>query len=72
MVEDAILYTVNSDNQLEYNVVYDAPLSGGVVVMDQTGNGINTLDELKEVMGEADLPKTELTTDPVSAPSATR
>lgn len=64
LVEDTILYTVNSDNQLEYNVVYDAPLASNVAVMDQTEKGIDSLAELKEVMGEADLPKTELTTDP--------
>ena len=64
VTEDAILYTVDEEGNLEYNVTYEAPLSGGVVVTDESGSGIDSLAELKEVMGEADAPKMELTTDP--------
>ena len=50
-VEDAILYTVDAEGNLEYNVVYEAALAEEVVVVDKTDNGIDSLDALVEVMG---------------------
>lgn len=55
-VESAILYTIDADNELEYNVVYRAAVTSETVVKDKTFNGINTVEKLKDVMGEADKP----------------
>lgn len=55
-IESAILYTVDADGNLEYNVVYEAAVTDETVVKDRTFHGINTVDKLKEVMGEADKP----------------
>lgn len=55
-ISSAILYTINADNELEYNVVYQAAVTGETVVKDKTFHGIDTVDELKAVMGEADKP----------------
>ena len=64
-VEDAILYTVNDEGNLEYNVVYDADIhEATIVVNDKTRNGINSLEELTEVMGKADAPALEFGTNP--------
>ena len=63
-VEDAILYTVDAEGNLEYNVVYEAALAAEPVVNDYTGNGIDSLAELKAVMGEVDKPALEFGTDP--------
>ena len=46
VIEDAILYTINADNELEYNVVYKAGLAEGVVVSDETAYAINSVDAL--------------------------
>lgn len=59
-VEGAVLYTVNDQNQLEYNVVYKAGVDANTTVTDKSGHGIETLDQLKEMMGKADAPKVEL------------
>ena len=36
-VTDAILYTVDADGNLEYNVVYEAKVADGVTVTDDQG-----------------------------------
>ena len=59
-VEGAVLYTVNDQNQLEYNVVYKAGVDANTTVTDKSGHGIETLDQLKTMMGKADAPKVEL------------
>lgn len=58
----AKLYTINDDGMLEYNVVYSADVSEAKIV-DKTGNGIDTVTKLKEVMGIADAPAVVLSTD---------
>lgn len=63
VIEDAILYTVNKDNELEFNVVYYGIVAGADIT-DETGNGIDTIDALKETIGQADAPAIELTTNP--------
>ena len=55
-VTSAILYTVNKDNQLEYNGVHSAELAKDVAVTDKTENKIDSLDALTAVMGAADAP----------------
>lgn len=70
-VEDAILYTVDAEGNLEYNVVYEAALIAEPVVTDSTGKGIDSLAKLKEVMGEADKPALEFAPIPVSVLWAT-
>ena len=62
-VESAILYTIDADNELEYNVVYQAAVTSETVVKDKTFNGINTVEKLKDVMGEADKPALVFGTD---------
>lgn len=62
IINGAKLYTVNDGGKLEYNVVYSADVSEAKVV-DKTGNGINTVAKLKEVMGVADAPMAVLSTD---------
>ena len=63
VIEDAILYTINADNELEYNVVYKAGLAEGVVVSDETAYAINSVDALTKVMGVVDAPAVELSAD---------
>ena len=50
-VTDAILYVFNSDAELEYNVVYSAPVTQETKV---SGQGINSLDALKDALGTPD------------------
>lgn len=50
-VTDAILYVINSDGELEYNVVYSAPVTQETKV---SGQGINSLDALKDALGTPD------------------
>ena len=59
--EDAILYALAADGSLEYNVTYTAD-AGGAVIVDETGAGVDTPEELRAVMGEADAPATVLGT----------
>lgn len=59
---DAILYTVDGD-ELQYNVIYYGNV-GGAAISDESGNGIDSLAKLTEVLGTADAPAAELTTDP--------
>ncbi len=47
-VKDAILYVINDDGQLEYNVVYSAPVAETVQV---SGQGITSLEGLKSALG---------------------
>ena len=64
-VTDAILYTVDVDGNLEYNVVYEAKVAQGVKVTDSTeGNSIDTLKELDTLLGEPDETPKELTDTP--------
>ncbi len=62
--EDAILYTVSSENELVYNVTHSAQLSKNVAVTDLSENGIDSLKELKKALGTPDLPAPRLGTDP--------
>lgn len=55
-IESAILYTVDTDGNLEYNVVYEAAVTAETVVKDKTFHGINTVAKLEETMGTADQP----------------
>lgn len=65
-VTDAILYTVDADGNLEYNVVYEAQVADGVTVTDATkGGAIDSLDELDAVLGEPDATPKELTARPL-------
>ena len=59
--EDAILYALAADGSLEYNVTYTAD-AGGAVIVDETGAGVDTPEELRAVMGTADAPATVLGT----------
>lgn len=52
-VRGALLYTRNEASELEYNVVYKAPLASHVWVR---GCGIKKLDTLAAAMGRADTP----------------
>ncbi|MCD7953420.1 MAG: hypothetical protein LUG14_11060 [Synergistaceae bacterium] len=58
----AKLYSINESAILEYNVVYSADVSGAKVV-DKSGNGIDTVAKLKEIMGVPDAPAAVLSTD---------
>ena len=62
-VTDAILYTINDSQELEFDVVYKGAAAGASVT-DATGNGIGSLDKLSEVLGTADTTPTELTDTP--------
>lgn len=64
VVADAVLYRVTDDGELEYDVVHAAPVGADVVVSDETGSGIATLEDLLDVMGAADAPATVLSVDP--------
>ena len=63
-VEDAILYTVDG-KELQYNVIYYGDVTGATI-MDVSGNGIDSLHELAEVLGKADAPEAELSAVPGS------
>ena len=62
-IENAILYQFNAEDKLEYNVVYSGAQAETVTVTDNSGNGIDSIDKLKEVMGVADAPAAVLGTD---------
>ncbi len=55
-VKNAILYQINAENKLEYNVTHSGALAADVAVTDGTGCGIDSPAALKAVMGEADKP----------------
>lgn len=65
IVENAILYTVDGD-ELEYNVIYYGDVSGAYVI-DQSGNGIDSLEKLSAVLGTADAPAEKFPADPGSS-----
>lgn len=50
-VTDAILYVINDDSELEYNVVYSAPVTQDTQV---SGQGITSLEALKNALGTPD------------------
>lgn len=49
-VEDAILYVINANGELEYNVTHKAVV-GDATVIDSTGSGIDTLPQLADALG---------------------
>ena len=65
VVENAILYTVE-DGELEYNVVYYGDVTNATIV-DASGNGIDSLQELAQVLGAADAPAEKFPADPGSS-----
>ena len=64
IVEDAILYTVDG-KELQYDVIYYGDVTRANVV-DHSGNGIDSLEKLTEVLGTADAPVAELSVHPGS------
>lgn len=61
-VEDAILYPSEESGSLDYNVVYTSKYDSEVKLLDSSNSGIDTVEELKTVMGEADAPEDQLGT----------
>ena len=61
-VEDAILYPSEKSGSLDYNVVYTSKYDSEVKILDSSNSGIDTVEELKTVMGEADAPEDQLGT----------
>lgn len=61
-VEDAILYPSEEFGSLDYNVVYTSEYDSEVKILDSSNSGIDTVEELKTVMGEADAPEDQLGT----------
>lgn len=62
-VKSAILYTIDDAGKLEYNVVYSGAITGETEVKDRTFHGIDTVEELDGVLGEADAPALEFGTE---------
>lgn len=62
-IKSAILYTIDDAGKLEYNVVYSGAVTAETTVKDRTFHGIDTVEELDEVLGEADAPATVFGTD---------
>ena len=65
VIKDAILYTVDGD-ELQYDVIYYGDVTGATIV-DASGNGIDSIHELTEVLGKADAPAEEFPADPGSS-----
>ena len=63
-VPNAILYTINDSDELEFDVVYKGAVTEQTTVTDTTGNGIDSLDKLSKVLGTADKTPLELTDTP--------
>ena len=63
-VEDAILYPSEKSGSLDYNVVYTSEYDSEVKILDSSNSGfdIDTVEDLKTVMGVADAPKVQLGT----------
>ena len=59
VIKDAVLYTINDKNALEYNTLYEGKISPDVVVK---GCGIDGMEELQEILGTADSPKAKVGT----------
>ena len=64
-LKNAILYTVDGKDLL-YNVIYYGNVEKATI-SDQTGSGIDTVEELKAILGSADAPAEEFTTAPGDA-----
>lgn len=58
IVEDAILYPSETET-IEYNVTHAAASTETTSVVDETGNGIDTMEELRDIMGTPEEPSTE-------------
>lgn len=63
-VEDAILYPSEKSGSLDYNVVYTSEYDSEVKILDSSNSGfdIDTVEDLKTVMGVADAPEAQLGT----------
>lgn len=61
--DDALLYTVDSNRRLHYDVAYKAKIAKDVVVV---GCGLETLSDLKAILGKADAPSPEYSAQPGS------
>lgn len=63
-VEDAILYPSEESGSVDYNVVYTSEYDSEVKILDSSNSGfdIDTVEDLKTVMGVADAPKVQLGT----------
>lgn len=61
--DDALLYTVDSSGQLHYDVAYKAKIAKDVIVV---GCGLEDLADLKGILGKADAPKKEYSSQPGS------
>ena len=63
-VEDAILYPSEESGSLDYNVVYTSKYDSEVKILDSSNSGfdIDTVEDLKTVIGVADAPKVQLGT----------
>ena len=61
-LSDAILYTLE-DGELRYNVTCSGKIKGAVIT-DESGSGIDSLEELGEILGIADAPNPKTGTDP--------
>lgn len=59
-LDGALLYTLNEDGNLEYNATYENFVSPNAVVV---GCGLESVDDLAEVLGEADAPERSCGTD---------
>lgn len=62
-IKSAILYTIDDAGKLEYNVVYSSAVTAETTVKDRTFHGIDTVEELDQVLGESDAPATVFGTD---------
>lgn len=65
IVEDAILYTIDGE-ELEYNVICYGDVSRAYI-LDSSGNGIDSLEKLAQVLGTADAPAEKFPADPGSS-----
>jgi len=61
--DDALLYTIDSSNQLHYDVAYKAKVAKNAIVV---GCGLEDLADLKGILGKADAPAKEFSIHPGS------
>jgi len=52
---NAIIYSIDANGVVLFNVLYSSDITGAVIV-DKTRSGINTVDNLKAVLGTPDAP----------------
>ena len=52
---EAILYSIDTNGVLVFNVLHSADINGAIIV-DKTKSGINTINDLKTVLGTPDAP----------------